>query len=83
MALAAWEEREQGGDMGARGGQYLEEIPTRREGEGIATAVLRAARQGCAGRDFELQVNDANERARGWYELLGLHGTTSCGWVWK
>ena len=74
VGVCAYEEWEQGQGPGEGGGTYVVELATALRKGGLATHLLRAAREGWAkgqGRT-ELQVHTDNARALAHYGQLGM-----------
>ena len=79
VGLCAFEERAGGQGLGQHGGTYILELVSTMERGGIATHMLRTAREGW-GRDrgrLELQCHQDNGRARRFYEGLRM---SVCRW---
>ena len=71
LGLCAWEETKGGEGLEQREGSFLIELVSAREGQGVATGMIRAARgRGSGGRN-ELQVHRENTDAFALYSRLG------------
>ena len=74
IGVCAYEERGGNQGMGVKGGTYIIEIASAMRRGGLASQLIREMRRGWArgeGR-LELQVHENNQRARGYYERLGM-----------
>ena len=79
VGVCAYEERGGGQGLGQQGGTYMLELVSALRRGGLATHMIRMAREGWAadrGR-LELQVHDGNEEVRRYYRGLGMR---DCRW---